>query len=329
MTRRDFVIEQIFKAQERQEGHLPWHRSKVNKNPLNLRKSPFANFHLGGFAGFWKYETGKKAALWDINQKLAKKSNNKIFAEKGEKATLKEYAYIWNPPSDNGPKGEEISANYLKNIVWDLNLVGIKAKPESTFEELFRDAPLRDLNILAVVHNVFENRKANLSGILGSVADYLEKRAFKGKKKVSWRVLPLDPSVQVSKTQVIQHSGVNNEARLITQIDPLSVREVVKNSLKDEDVVIYFTGESLANTTFFKPIGGAVYTVVSLITEGEETVSLQHIIHELSHAVVFMLTAKGYQLNDLTHERDGLFDPRPNANLDSSFHSYESLWEFI
>lgn len=329
MTRRDFVIEQVFKSQERQEGHLPWHKSKRNKNPLNLRRSPFAWFHVGGFAVFKTYEAGKAAALWDINQKLAKKTNSKVFAEKGEKATLKEYAYIWNPPSDNGPKGEEISANYLKNILWDLNLAGIKCKAESTFEELFASAPLRDLKILAVVHNVFENRKANLSGILGSVADYLEKRAFKGSKKVSWRVLPLPPSVQVGKTQVIQHSGVNNEVRLITQIDPLSVREAVKNSLKDEDVVIYFTGESLANTTFFKPIGGAVYTVVSLITEGEESVSLQHIIHEISHALVFMLRAKNYQLNDLTHERDALFDPRPNANLDSAFQSYESLWEFI
>jgi len=89
-------IEKLALAIKQYEGYFPFSRSWRNKNPGNLRWSPFQAGQRGGYAYFRTYEEGWKALIWDLRRKILGKSRTKL----GPHSTLKELFEVYAPSAD-------------------------------------------------------------------------------------------------------------------------------------------------------------------------------------------------------------------------------------
>ena len=84
-------------------------RSYRNKNPLNLRKSPFEIGTLGGFSVFNTDMDGFAAARWDILQKARGNTSTGLTGE----SSLADLLAVWAPISDGNDTGR-----YIKNVCY-------------------------------------------------------------------------------------------------------------------------------------------------------------------------------------------------------------------
>lgn len=107
----------IAKLLEAIAEHEGWHpigstqspngsRSYRNHNPGNLRKSPYACTHSDGFAVFRSDFEGWCALEWDIMQKA---HGNTVTGLTGA-STLREFVFVWAPPSDNNDSEAYLAA---------------------------------------------------------------------------------------------------------------------------------------------------------------------------------------------------------------------------
>jgi hypothetical protein len=125
-------LERLMLAIAEQEGwtnsienpNLIGSRSWRNKNPGNLRSSPFAAGTRDRFAVFNTEALGWEALRWDILQKA---KGNTVTGLNG-KSTLSQLIHVWAPPSDNND-----SLAYIRNIV---KMTGIPA--DTTLDEIVK-----------------------------------------------------------------------------------------------------------------------------------------------------------------------------------------------
>jgi len=93
-----------------QKGSQSWR----NKNPLNLRTSPFEIGNADGFSVFNTDADGFAAARWDI---LQKSKGNTVTNLTGE-STIKELLWIWAPESDrNNPAVYATKICYMSGLL--------------------------------------------------------------------------------------------------------------------------------------------------------------------------------------------------------------------
>ena len=91
------TLEKFASLIKKYEGWYPFSRSWRNKNPGNLRWSPFQAGQRGGFSYFKTYEDGWKALLYDIKCKWTGKTRTGL----GPNSTILDFFKVYAPSRDS------------------------------------------------------------------------------------------------------------------------------------------------------------------------------------------------------------------------------------
>ncbi len=93
-------------AIKRYEGWKPGSRSWRNRNPGNLRSSPYEVMKVDGFSSFSSDHQGMVALMWDLYAKCNGRTSTRL----GPKSTLEDLFAIYAPSGDDNNPDEYAEA---------------------------------------------------------------------------------------------------------------------------------------------------------------------------------------------------------------------------